>query len=127
LFWKAAATNMSLGLFWLLGPLCGPLYTLGNILPILSARKLPFPTDEDRQPKLEEDALNAVYAIAPSVLEDVERDTGNVHESVAKYATLMGLRPAQMIHAFRMMADSELLPPPNVDMRTILKYLYRAE
>jgi len=50
-----------------------------------------------------------------------------VHESVAKYATLMGLRPAQMIHAFRMMADSELLPPPNVDMRTILKYLYRAE
>ncbi|HEY8750330.1 MAG TPA: hypothetical protein VIM11_20265 [Tepidisphaeraceae bacterium] len=96
-------------------------------MPILSARKLPFPTDEDRQPKLEEDALNAVYAIAPSVLEDVERDTGNVHESVAKYATLMGLRPAQMIHAFRMMADSELLPPPNVDMRTILKYLYRAE
>ncbi|HSZ54847.1 MAG TPA: hypothetical protein VK797_04255 [Tepidisphaeraceae bacterium] len=105
LFCKAAATNLTLGLLWWLGPFAGPLLTFANIFPLLSSLRLPRKRGDERTPELDDQVMQRVWELLPMLSDDMERETGDLHESAAKFAPTKGLRAAQVIHAVRLLVE----------------------
>ena len=112
LFWKAAATNLTLGLLWWLGAFAGPLLTFANIFPLLGSLRLPRRRGDERAPNVDEEVMQSVWKLLPMLSDDMERETGDLHESAAKFAPSHGLRASQIIHAVGILVEQSAPPEP---------------
>jgi len=119
-FWRAAGVNLTAGLLWPLGLVAGPLLTLSSWFSLLDSKRL-APVGSAQQPEIDEAIARAVEALIPRLAEHIEMQTGDLHESAGALAASAGLRPAQVIHATRSMAEAASPPAEGRGFEVILR------
>ena len=122
LFVKATAMNFTVGLLWALGLFSAPLLTLMNLFPLVFSFGIARGEAGASSPEIDDAILARIRNLVPRLSGDIERETGDFHESAAKLAPEAGLRPAQVIHALRLMGEAALPPPGGRGFEVILEH-----
>jgi hypothetical protein len=126
-FWRTTAQNLTLGLLRIFGPLAGPVLVLANVFPFIGSLRVAKPAADAQSPLVDEAVMSRAAQIASAVVEDIERESGNLHESAVRFADKAGLSPAQLIRALHIMVQAQEPPVGGPGFEVLVNHLPRID